>query len=163
MNEIAAYRKILSDELERRTSCDPRASLRSYARALGIDAASLSQILRGTRVPSIQVAGRLCESLSLDPAQAREFMLSIAQLKLRTGKQRMSPELRRLAAEQQRAEDFRPRDLTPDMFRSMADWYHAAILELTFVENFRSSPHWIARRLKLPVPVVRSGRPEAGS
>jgi uncharacterized protein (TIGR02147 family) len=40
-----------------------------------------------------------------------------------------------------------PKDLTLDVFRVMADWYYAAILEATRLDDFKPSPKWIASRL----------------
>ena len=34
-----------------------------------------------------------------------------------------------------------------DEFRVISDWYHAAILELTYSKHFKPDPHWIARTL----------------
>ncbi len=38
------------------------------------------------------------------------------------------------------------------MYRVLADWYHFAIPELTFVEDFNSDPAWIADELGITVP-----------
>jgi uncharacterized protein (TIGR02147 family) len=39
------------------------------------------------------------------------------------------------------------REIDADRFRIISDWYHYAILELTFVPEFQSNPAWIGRRL----------------
>jgi uncharacterized protein (TIGR02147 family) len=40
-----------------------------------------------------------------------------------------------------------PRLVDPDDFAVISSWYHYAILELTYVDGFRSDAAWIARRL----------------
>jgi uncharacterized protein (TIGR02147 family) len=44
-----------------------------------------------------------------------------------------------------------PRNLTEQEFRSISDWYHYAILELTETESFRPDPKWIADELAIPI------------
>ena len=44
-----AFREILEQELQRRRARNPRYSIRAFARALGTDHSSLSQMLRGRR------------------------------------------------------------------------------------------------------------------
>ena len=44
---------------------------------------------------------------------------------------------------------FTPAEIDTNVYDQIADWYHYAILELTFVEDFRSDPKWIARALNL--------------
>ena len=45
--------------------------------------------------------------------------------------------------------------LAADSFAVLADWYHFAILELTFVNGFKSDPRWIARELDVSVQEVK--------
>ncbi len=52
--------------------------------------------------------------------------------------------------------DQRYHHIDKDMFAAISDWYHFAILDLTFVKNFKSDPQWIADRLGLETPVVEA-------
>lgn len=46
--------------------------------------------------------------------------------------------------------------LSLDTQAVLADWYHFAILEPTFVKNFDSDPRWIVKQLSLSVIEVRA-------
>ena len=46
--------------------------------------------------------------------------------------------------------------LTLDSFAVVSDWQHYAILELTLIHDFESSPRWIARRLGISENIVVS-------
>jgi uncharacterized protein (TIGR02147 family) len=41
------------------------------------------------------------------------------------------------------------RNLGLEEFRIISEWYHAAILELTFSKDFKSEPRWIANALQI--------------
>ena len=95
---------------------------------LALDASTVSQFISGKRAPSRKALLRICDTLSPSPAEQRQLGLAEAA-----------------AA----ADEFYT--LTADSFAVMADWYHFAILELTFVQNFRADAKWIARQLGLSV------------
>ena len=42
-----------------------------------------------------------------------------------------------------------------DVFSYMSDWYHLAILELTFVKGFKSEAKWMSRRLGISEAEVK--------
>jgi uncharacterized protein (TIGR02147 family) len=44
-----------------------------------------------------------------------------------------------------------PTPLTADLFVTISDWYHLALLELTLLEGFESNAPWIARALGISV------------
>ena len=54
-----SFREILQDELRRRCARNPRYSLRAFARSLGRDHSSLSQLLRGRRRITTRVIRRI--------------------------------------------------------------------------------------------------------
>lgn len=60
---------MLLAEFERRRCTNARFSLRSFALVLGLDSASLSQILRGRRKLSARAAGTLAARLGIAAAQ----------------------------------------------------------------------------------------------
>lgn len=139
------YKAYLQDELARRCERNPRYSVRAFARALDINDGALSQILSGKRVPAFKTAQRIIKALALAPDEEHEFIASLAEKHRSRGLQRMSPIFRDMKLQP------KPVELTHDMFRVIADWYHSAIIELTFVENFRSDPAWISQELGISV------------
>jgi plasmid maintenance system antidote protein VapI len=118
------FRSWLQKEFTQRCKRNPRYSLRAMARLIGMDSSSLSQILSGKRRVSNKLAERLCDRLGASP--------EVRQIILNQDRQEISPTYQQV---------------TMDAFAIISDWYHYAILELTFTEKFQSDPNWIARTL----------------
>ncbi len=128
--EITDFRLYLQNELIERCKKNESYSLRSFARFLGMDPSTLSQILRRKRNLTRKSILALGERLGLGPDEMSQF-LGAAQ----TAKGNMGP----------------AHELTLDTFRVIADWYHYAIFELVTVSNFQSEPKWIAKTLGITV------------
>jgi len=143
MTPMPFFRRRLSDELARRAERNPGYSLRAFARALRTDPGALSRILSGQKVPSYKLSQRIFQTLMLSPEEQNEFLSSIVRTRQSTGIKRLSPVLKQF----RNPHSERPRELSLDVFRVISDWYHYAILELTYVEGFRSDPKWIAQKL----------------
>lgn len=95
-------------------------------------------MLSGKRRVSTRVIQRICDRLSVRP-DLRAFLLSSIVPK-----------------KNQPADSYAPvHQIAADAFAVIADWYHFAILELTFAENFDSSPRWIAKRLGISTAQVK--------
>jgi transcriptional regulator with XRE-family HTH domain len=81
------FRTALNLEFRRRSERNPRYSLRAFARDLGSDHATISQILRGRRTLSSRMVRQLGSRLRLDPSsianaseqQTAESVLRLAQ------------------------------------------------------------------------------------
>jgi len=115
--------------------------MRAFAKACGVSAGVVSQILAGKRIPSYKIAERLLSELDLTPEQQKHFLSSLALLHQKRGLKRLTPKFRELKAIQPSQE------LSIDLFRVIGDWYHYGILMLTCVEDFQSHPRWIASQL----------------
>lgn len=129
-----SLRAVLQEELARRCSDNPRYSLRAFARDLGTDHSSLSQVLRGRRrltEASIRAFG---ERLGLDTTRIEEFAATESR---RTASARDEESLRSV------------RELTEDALAVLSAPEHHAILELTWLDAFRPDVRWIARVLGL--------------
>lgn len=132
-----AYRSILMSELVRRVGQNPAYSLRRFAGQLGLSPATLSGVMSGKRKLSLKAAVQVCDKLGLDPTSAAGFYDSVAADKaaLSTAKgNRVVPQYSQLPE---------------DVFQLMADWYHYAIIELTFVTGASADPRWYARKLNI--------------
>lgn len=46
--------------------------------------------------------------------------------------------------------------VTLNQFRVISDWYHLAILELTFLKDFKPDPAWIGSKIGIPAEEARS-------
>lgn len=146
------YRERLRDELAYRIEKNPRYSLRSFSTALGMGSGALSQILSGKRSVSAKLIERIFKALELSPLEQRKFLESVMTEK--TGLKRISPELKlklnQISQFSTGSIDI-DRNLGTDEFRIISEWYHAAILELTFAKEFSSDPRWIASALGISV------------
>lgn len=132
------YRLYLQSELSRRCRKNPRYSLRAFAGHLGMDPGAFSRILSGKRPLSPRLAKKLSDTLSLAPNDQLRFLNSVAQDRAWQGMRTLmgpapSPEV--------------TEEISHDRFQVIADLYHYAILELTYVEGFRPDARWIARAL----------------
>jgi uncharacterized protein (TIGR02147 family) len=128
------FRTVLRGELLKRVKTDPRFSLRAFAGQLGVSAATLSGVLNGKRILSIKKAAKIAEELGLTPSEAKSFIQNVA----------LAQDPKRQEATVDRQE---MKQLTADAFSAIADWYHYAITELTFLKGKRLEPKWIAREL----------------
>jgi uncharacterized protein (TIGR02147 family) len=144
------YRKILRNELEDRCQKNPRYSLRSFARDLGVSAPRLSRILNGRHGLSGEAAREIARRLNLSPSEQELFGTLVESEHARTSIVRNAARVR--ASELNTA--FQALGL--DSFRVISDWYHLAILELTLVEGFQSDPAWIADQLGITQIEARS-------
>lgn len=149
MDRTDFFQECLSEELVRRCEKNPRYSTRAFARALGIDVASLSRILSGKQIPSYKICETVFLRLELSPADQKRFLISVAAKQKASGFKRIAPAFKNLEGNGER------RDLTTDIWRIIADWYHGAIMELTFTKNFVSDPKWIAQQLGISEAEVK--------
>jgi len=118
------FRLWLQKQFTDRCQKNSRYSLRAFAGFIGLDASTVSQILSGKRAPSKKVLIDICEKLSATPKDLR--LLGVAEI---------APG----------EEEFY--QVSVDTFSVMSDWYHFAILELTYVAGFKPEVKWIAEQL----------------
>lgn len=139
------YRQILIRELASRTRRNPSYSLRAFARDLKIPASKLSQALRGIKGFSADRASSIATHLGLSSSEKDLFVDLVASEHAR------SLVGRTLAKERvaKKAENDEFAELDLERFQIISDWFHFAILELTDVKDFESSPEWISARLEI--------------
>ena len=121
-----------------------------------MDVGALSLVLAGKRVPSYPMARKMAESLALTPEEQEQFLYSVAGEHKNRGCRRLNPMLRSLHKQTPSATG-PARELSLDLFRVIADWYHYAILELTYTDSFRPSPQWIASELGISETQAKLG------
>ena len=110
-------------------------SLRAFARDLGIPAPIVSEVLRGKRTVTPNLAKKFCDGLGLSLVESDKMMGCFKK------ENRISADFVQLGQ---------------DEFNAISDWYYFAILSLAETENFRSEPKWIAKRLGISVREVKS-------
>jgi plasmid maintenance system antidote protein VapI len=82
------YQKILAEKLSRRTSINPRYSLRAFAASLGLEASKLSEILMGKKGLSADRAEQIVSRLRLEGYERDLFILSVQAQHARAKSQR---------------------------------------------------------------------------
>lgn len=148
MQEKAFYQQKLKSELAGRCERNPRYSIRAFAKALNVDVGALSRILSGKQIPSFKLAQTLLAALNLEAEELDQFMDSVAETQKGRNLERLSPLVRKYKT---KLTDAKPSDLSIDLYRILADWYHVAILELTFTDEFQPNPRYIAKELGITV------------
>jgi len=133
----------LQQKYTERCKRNPMYSLRAFARSLDLHSASVSQLLSGKRRASPKLIRRLCEKLGAHPLE-KEALLKFSE----------RPWHRTVETQALRQSSYR--QLTLDVFEVVSEWYHAAIMDLTFVEGFESSPAWIAKSLGITAMEARA-------
>jgi uncharacterized protein (TIGR02147 family) len=142
------YRSKLEAEFRVRHDKDPKYSLRAFAKTLHVSPSYLSRIMSGQRELTIAGAEKISESLGLSPDDREDFLRSVVGV-LRERPRTSTPT--RTSSTQAEYHQ-----LTVDAFTTISEWYHYAILELTFVKGFKSDPKWIAKMLGIPVLVAKA-------
>ena len=142
--EPGFYKHCLKKELERRCESNPKYSLRAFARALRIDPGMLSRILSNQTIPTLKTSKKILGMIDLDPRERDLFLRSVVNAYQSKNMSKISQIM-----DGKELEDFEVERIEIDRFRIVSDWYHYAILELTFLEGFESSPKWIAAELGL--------------
>ena len=132
------HRELLSKELASRIARNNLYSLRAFAKSLEVDPAVISRVLSGARSLSTPVAERISIRLNLKPEKREQFIKSAVTARTGTKKQIALP-----------AKSFDEIDI--ETFRVISDWYHYAILELTFVKEIQNNPRWIGKVLGISV------------
>ena len=137
------YRAYLRSELSERKRRNGAYSMRAFARGLGITQSAVSQILARKKNLSPARALNLAGKLNLDPRETEYFCLLVQLEGAR------DPLLReRLLGQAHTLNPRRaPHELSVDLFRSIASWYHLVIRNLTEVDGFEFTPANIARTL----------------
>lgn len=129
----------LSSEFNKRKSRNASYSLRAFANLINMDASTVSQILNGKRKISDNLIHKIASVIGTDPT-TYEKLIKYSQ---KNSKKNESKKIR------VSYDDESFKQLSLDAYALIADWYHYAILELTFVKDFKSDMKWIATKLSI--------------
>jgi len=144
------YQDLLMREFEVRIKRNASYSLRAYARDLGLSVSSLSRILGGKQGVSLVKAKAMARELGLGHDEADYFCSLVSAAHARSGK------LREHAKQSLGSEKTQVAELSLEYFKTIADWYHYAIIELTGIQGFRNDPKWISEQLGVSVAIVKA-------
>ena len=129
---------LLRERLRAGMRRNPRFSLRSFAKQLGIDHSTLSQVLRSRR----RLSARALEAVGKRMGLSEETIRAYAQ------------SFRKKSSSNRLPENPRSYHFDLDTFQFLSVWYHYAILELLEVQEFKTDSRWIANALGIAVQDV---------
>jgi len=122
---------LLRERLRAAMRRNSRFSLRSFAKQLGIDHSTLSQVLRSKRTLSARALEAIGKRMGLSEEAIRTYAQS----------------LRKKPNSKSAPQDIRSFHFDLDTFQLLSVWYHSAILELIQVQGFKTDSRWIAKTL----------------
>ncbi|MFL5814201.1 MAG: DUF4423 domain-containing protein [Bdellovibrionia bacterium] len=127
---------------------NPQFSLRSWSKQLGLShVAMLSMVLNRKRrlLPSLssKISAQFLHQGRFTQNEARYFDMLVLFSNASTIDEKNF--YQRILSELRPDREFVTLDL--DRVRLLADWYHIAILEMTYLKDFKSDPRWICLRL----------------
>lgn len=133
----------LKAELDARATQNPAFSLRAFAKELGLSPAYLSQLISKKKHLSTERRLEVARRLGLDPRGMRYFYT------LTLLEQASSPEIRTTLQKQLHdlQHSYEELGIDAEHFKAIADWYHIAILEMTYLDDFDGTPAVLAKRL----------------
>jgi uncharacterized protein (TIGR02147 family) len=139
-SSAAAYDipSLLRERLHAAKRRNPRFSLRAFAKQVGVDHSTLSQVLRNKRRLSARALAAVGKRLGL----SEEVIGAYGQSQRKKGQAQSAPE------------NLRSFHFDLDTFQLLSAWYHSAILELIEVSGFRTDSRWIASTLGIAVEDV---------
>lgn len=135
MKSALTWSEYLRNDFVEKQKINPRFSLRSYAKSIAISPAHLSLIFSGKRVVKPALALRLAERFGLTSLE------TLTRLRNETGELSASPSNHRYLKEKD--------------FCLISEWYYFAILGLADLQTNVAEPQWIAKKLRLPLPVTK--------
>lgn len=130
------YLGVLKDSLLSRQRLNPSYSIRAYARDLGLNSSTLSQILNGKRPLPQKSSKVIAQKLNLDEKSSTLFVESINRSSTSLDDIKIAPLDQRFM-------------LDDSYYRVIAEWEHYAVLDLFDLEDFESTPTYMCRKLKL--------------
>lgn len=144
--QITTYHDLLNEELERRRHINGSYSLRAFARDLGIPVSRLSMIMNKKEGLSVKKAQGIAEALRLDEQKKQWFCDSVGSMHARSNKEREAFK-KKIQGYKSKAKTYS--NLQLEYFKVISDWWHFAILELTYLADFKNDPDWIASMLDI--------------
>lgn len=132
----AYYISKLKDCLSLRQRTNPNYSLRAFARDLGVDSSTLSQIINGKRSIPAKNSRDLATKLNLSPKESTLFIESTNRSSTSIDNIKISPLDQRFM-------------LDESYFKVIAEWEHYALLDLFDLTDFEPTTSYIMQKLDL--------------
>ena len=141
------YRTFLKSKLSERVTDNPSYSLRSMAKQIGLAPSLLCEVMKGSRTLTSQSASKIASHFKFKDQEAEYFHL-LVQFENERSEELKATILTRLQTLKPREQI---RDLSIDAFKSIADWFHLPIIEMTQLKGFGFNPSSVAAALGISV------------
>lgn len=138
-------KEILSEELRKRKLVNPRYSMRAFSRDIKLSPSKTSEVLSGKMKLSSKRAVLISDSLNHNQDEQNYFVNLVLK---DNAKSLQQSEGANKAIEMLRHK-YIFNNLNQDTFRIISDWYHYAILELCYLEDFESSLDYVCKKLSI--------------
>lgn len=137
------YRSVLKSAIATKSKNQKSLSLRSFAKRLGLSTSFLSEVLNGKKLLSVDLAFKIAIKLQLTDTEIQYFCLlvQIEQEKDASFRKELIQRLKELRPNKRKSYE-----LSMDRFKSISEWQHAAILELTYLP-IRLTPESVSKLL----------------
>lgn len=133
---------ILKSCFQEKKARNDRYSLRAYANFLGMDASSLSKVMKGQRDLPSSLGAQIVGRLNLEENQKNLFYKSLVENRRKRVRDDGS--------------DWSYKELQSEKaFKVIADWEYFAILNLVKLKSFQPQPEWISERLGIELCRVK--------
>jgi len=146
------YRNVLKAEFQKRLSKNPQYSLRAFSRDLSMAPQMLSDVLNEKKDLSLDSAAEITNKLGLDPISTQNFLDSIT---LKSCKSDLAKKIILQRMDERNQNLSGAKTLNVELFKTISDWYHLAILELIKCDNFKYDHGWVAAHLGITVYEVK--------
>lgn len=127
-----SYVHILKQKFQERLAVNPRYSLRAYARSLRLDAGFLSHVLNHKRKLSVSRAIEIAPALKLSQSE-KTFFINLVRLESARNEELQNEIIKDLS---KNLLIHKIKEMDLQVFSAISNWYHHAIIELTFKEGF---------------------------
>lgn len=147
---MQSYREILKNEFEQRNLKNSRYSLRSFARDLGLSPSRLSEVLNGRYGLSRKASEDIANRLSFSKSEKERFcdLVDLSHARSKTKKE--------LARIRLKKSVLMYKTMELDAFKIISDWHHLAILELTYLDDFKNDSTSMGRVLGISPATVET-------
>lgn len=139
------YRSYLKWILADRIARNPRYSLRSFARQLGLHHSMLVQVFQNKKRLSVDRAHLVAHRLELQDKEYEYFCLLVEIENAKANEQKISL-LKRL---QEISPTQHAHHLDIEHFQMISEWYHLPILQMVDLSPFKFTPENIAKKLSI--------------
>ncbi|MEK6705212.1 MAG: TIGR02147 family protein [Bdellovibrionota bacterium] len=143
---VSDFRIRLQRELVKRCQANPKFSLRAFARFLGVESSRLSKILRGERPVGPELFKKFAGKLNLSPTEIEYYRINLQAQRFKVPAEALNTN----------SNNHRYLQLSQDVFESIEDWRHYAILELMKVESFQPTVKWLSQVLGINPSEIRA-------